>query len=222
MRRNSPSSSLPQIVSGVLREFLSSSILSVRPGAVGTGMAKGQTGPLKTRKPATMITTEGHRLYRRMWRWVVGSLGWLRSRRCRVKDPEKLYGRSLIRPDLVDHRAGVWSSPAQGACSTFGSRLLCRHEAANTHDTASAKDLMVILELDGAGEVLRSQGADCFLIYVVCSTRLFPEATQLEPQRGRNLFIHGHLPSNMMPSSAVLKANGRLPCQAEHRTHPER
>lgn len=28
--------------------------------------------------------------------------------------------------------------------------------------------------------------------------------------------------SNMMPSSAVLKANGRLPCQAEHRTHPER
>lgn len=60
----------------------------------------------------------------------------------------------------------------------------------NAYYTASARGLYD-LGRDRAGTVLRSQGADCFLIYVVCSTGLFPEATQLKPQRGPNYSYMG-------------------------------
>lgn len=99
-------------------------------------------------------------------RWLAG---WVGSRCCRIEDPEQRYVRSLTRLDLVDHSAG-------------GSG----HDPSAPDGPADTIAVNMILGRDRAGKVLRSQGADCFLIYVVCSTRLFPEATQLKPQRGPN------------------------------------
>lgn len=156
-------------------------------------MPGGQARALGPCGPTTMRVAAGYRLHSRIagTTWLTGSLGGreadavgsrtLRNCTSKVTDPVWILS-------IIAQGPGTW--PAQ---STLGSPM----------DTMwSTMTVVVEYTRDSRGRGTRdklgarpgwlriktskSQGADCFLIYVVCSTRLIPEATQLKPQRGPN------------------------------------
>lgn len=151
--------------------------------------------------------------------WSAGCLG---SRCCRIEDPEKRYVRSLTRLDLVDRSAGgsghhplTPGGPVDTMRSTATSPF-------NTRETASAEEVQHDPGARRGWQSPQKPKAQTAFSFTSCVRQDYSQK-RLNSSPKEGLTNHTWASSsNMMPSSAVLKANGRLPCQAEHRTHPER